>query len=73
MPRYGLKTTGQIPLVPPFFEHFGKRLIESPKICFLDFGLSGYLLGIESEALPNRSPFSGPRFETMAASEIVKA
>ena len=68
-----LETTGQILLVPPFFENFGKRLIKSPKVYFLDSGLLGYLLGIESEAMLNRSPFLGPLFETMVASEIVKA
>jgi len=67
-----LETTGQILLVPPFFENFGKRLIKSPKVYFLDSGLLGYLLGIESEAMLNRSPFLEPLFETMVASEIAK-
>lgn len=67
-----LETTGQILLVSPFFENFGKRLIKSPKIYFVDTGLLAYLLGIESEAMLNRSPFLGPLFEAMVASEIVK-
>ncbi len=67
-----LETTGQILLVPPFFENFGKRQIKSPKVYFMDSGLLGYLLGIESEAMLNRSPFLGPLFETMVASEIAK-
>lgn len=67
-----LEITGQILLVPPFFENFGKRLIKSPKVYFLDTGLLAYLLGIESEAVLNRSPFLGPLFETFVASEIVK-
>jgi hypothetical protein len=67
-----LEVTGQILLVPPFFENFGKRLIKSPKIYFIDSGLLNYLLGIESEATLNRSVFLGPVFETFVASEIVK-
>jgi len=68
-----LETTGQILLIPPFFENFGKRLIKSPKLYFVDTGLLSYLLGIESEAMLNRSPFLGPLFEALVASEIVKA
>lgn len=67
-----LEVTGQILLVPPFFENFGKRLIKSPKIYFIDSGLLNYLLGIESEATLNRSVFLGPVFEAFVASEIVK-
>jgi predicted AAA+ superfamily ATPase len=68
-----LEMTGQILLIPPFFENFGKRLIKSPKVYFVDTGLLAHLLGIESEAMLNRSPFLGPLFEAMTASEIVKA
>ncbi|MBI4579057.1 MAG: ATP-binding protein [Planctomycetes bacterium] len=68
-----LEITGQIILVPPFFENFGKRLIKSPKLYFLDSGLACHLLGIESEALLARSPFLGPLFEGFVAAEIVKA
>lgn len=67
-----LETTGQILLVPPFFENFGKRLIKSPKLYFVDSGLACHLLGIESEALLRRSPFLGSMFEGFVASEIVK-
>ncbi len=34
-----LEVTGQIVLVPPFFENLGKRLIKSPKLYFVDSGL----------------------------------
>jgi predicted AAA+ superfamily ATPase len=67
-----LEATGQVTLVPPFFENFGKRLIKSPKVYFVDPGLLCYLLGIESESTLNRSPFLGALFETLVASEIVK-
>jgi uncharacterized protein len=67
-----LEITGQIILVPPFFENFGKRLIKSPKLYFVDSGLACHLLGIESEKDLDRSPFLGPLFEGFAASEILK-
>ena len=67
-----LETTGQILLVPPYFENFGKRLIKSPKLYFVDSGLACHLLGIESDAELRRSPFFGPIFEGFVAAEIVK-
>ncbi len=67
-----LETTGQIILVPPFFENFGKRLIKSPKLYFMDPGLACHLLGIESEKALTPSVFLGPVFEGFVASEIVK-
>lgn len=67
-----LEITGQIALVPPYFESFGKRLVKSPKLYLLDSGLAAFLLGIESERDLDRSPFLGPLFEGFVASEIVK-
>lgn len=67
-----LETTGQILLVPPFFENFGKRLTKSPKLYLADSGLGCHLLGIETEATLHRSPFYGPLFEGFVASEIAK-
>ena len=67
-----LEITSQIILVPPFFENFGKRLVKSPKVYFADSGLVCHLLGIESEAMLNRSPFLGPVFESFVGAEIVK-
>jgi predicted AAA+ superfamily ATPase len=67
-----LETTSQIILVPPFYENFGKRLVKSPKVHFADSGLLCHLLGIESEAALDRSPFAGPVFESFVASEVIK-
>ena len=52
-----LEVTGQIILIPPYFENFGKRLIKSPKIYWEDSGLACYLLGVTSSAELERSPF----------------
>ena len=68
-----LETTAQILIVPPFYEHLGKRLIKSPKVYLADSGLACHLLGIDSAAELAKSPFAGSLFEGMIASEIVKA
>jgi predicted AAA+ superfamily ATPase len=68
-----LETTAQILVVPPFYENVGKRLIKSPKIYYADAGLACHLLGIDTVAELNRSPFLGALFEGFVASEIVKA
>jgi len=67
-----LEITGQIILVPPYFENFGKRILKSPKVYILDSGLACHLLGIRSQAELNRSPFLGPLFEGFVAAEILK-
>lgn len=68
-----LEVTGQIILVPPYFENFGKRLIKSPKLYWGDSGLACYLLGITSSAELERSPFLGALFEGFVAAEILKS
>jgi len=68
-----LEITGQVILVPPYFENFGKRLVKSPKVYFGDAGLACHLLGIQSQAELDRSPFLGSIFEGFVASEILKS
>ena len=68
-----LEITGQVILVPPYFENFGKRLIKSPKVYLGDSGLACYLLGINSQAELDRSPFRGALFEGFVAAEILKS
>ncbi|MBP9161453.1 MAG: ATP-binding protein [Flavobacteriales bacterium] len=67
-----LETTQQVLIVPPFYENLGKRLVKSPKIYFTDSGLVCHLLGINTAADLQRSPFLGPVFEGQIASEIIK-
>src|SRR6516225_11730071 len=45
-----LEATGEIILVPPYFENLGKRLIKTPKVYWGDSGFACYLLGITSAA-----------------------
>jgi uncharacterized protein len=68
-----LELTGIVLIVQPYFENLGKRLLKSPKIYIADSGLTCHLLGIESEAELNKSPFKGSVFEGFVASEIVKS
>ena len=67
-----LEVTGQVLVVRPFHENFGKRLIKSPKIYFADSGLACHLLGIRNSAELGRSPFHGALFEGFVAAELAK-
>ena len=68
-----LEITGQVILVPPYFENFGKRLVKSPKVYWGDTGLACHLLGIQTQAELERSPFMGSIFEGFVAAEILKS
>jgi predicted AAA+ superfamily ATPase len=67
-----LEVTGQVFIVPPYFANFGKRLVKAPKIYLTDSGLACHLLGIETSAELERSPFLGALWEGFVASELVK-
>ena len=67
-----LEITGQIILVAPWYENFGKRLVKTPKLYFTDCGLAASLLGIRDEETLAQSPFRGALFESLVASEILK-
>ena len=67
-----LEMTGQIIVVPPFYENFGKRLIKSAKLYFTDSGLVCHLLGIDTITTLRKSPFYGILFEGFVAAEIIK-
>jgi predicted AAA+ superfamily ATPase len=67
-----LEVSAQIVLVPPYFENFGKRLVKSPRLYLGDSGLACHLLGLDSAASLERSPFLGPLWEGFVAAEILK-
>jgi len=67
-----LEVTGQIVLIPPFYENFGKRLVKTPKLYFVDSGLLCHLLGIKSRSALMNSSFCGSICEGFVASEILK-
>lgn len=56
----------------PYFENFGKRMIKSPKIYFVDVGLACYLLGIENDTQLSRDPMRGHLVENLVVSELIK-
>lgn len=62
-----------ITLLPPYFENFGKRIIKSPKIYFMDVGLACFLLDIESQDQLARDPLRGGLVENLVISEMQKA
>ena len=57
----------------PFHENYGKRIIKTPKLYFIEPGLASYLLGIENPKQLERDPLFGNLFENMVVMEAVKA
>ncbi|PKO89776.1 MAG: AAA family ATPase [Betaproteobacteria bacterium HGW-Betaproteobacteria-12] len=58
--------------LPPYFQNFGKRLVKTPKLYFLDVGLMTWLLGIRDEASLATHAARGALFETWVVSELIK-
>jgi predicted AAA+ superfamily ATPase len=56
----------------PYYRNFGKRLIKSPKIYFVEPGLAAWLLGIESPEQAMRDPLHGNLFENMVIVDVLK-
>ena len=60
-------------LLPPYYEHFGKRITKAPKCYFLDCGLVCYLVGIQTRNHLLKGPMAGSLFETYCVQETIKA
>jgi len=58
--------------LPPYHRNFGKRLVKTPKLYFLDVGLMAWLLGIRDAATIETHISRGALFETYVVSELVK-
>lgn len=58
--------------LPPYHRNFGKRLVKTPKLYFLDVGLMAWLLGIREVATLETHAARGALFETWVVSELVK-
>ncbi len=56
----------------PYFENFGKRIIKSAKIYFVDTGLLSYILDISKPEMLARDPLIGNIFENLVIMEVVK-
>lgn len=59
-------------LLRPHYRNYGKRLIKSPKLYFLDSGLLCYLLRIQSADDLHSHAARGAIFETLVLSELHK-
>jgi predicted AAA+ superfamily ATPase len=68
-----LESSDIVHLLPPYHRNFGKRLVKSPKLYFLDVGLACWLLGVRSEVVLETHPARGALFETLVVSEFLKA
>lgn len=68
-----LEASYLVVLLPPYHRNFGKRLVKTPKLYFLDTGLANALLGIADPASLNIHPQRGALFETLVISELLKA
>lgn len=62
-----------VTLLQPYHENFGKRLVKTPKLYFIDVGLASYLLNIETPDQLARDPLRGQLFENLVVMELMKA
>jgi len=61
-----------VTLLPPHHRNFGKRLVKTPKLYFLDSGLAAWLLGIRDAASLETHAARGALFESHVVSELLK-
>ncbi|MDR2579999.1 MAG: DUF4143 domain-containing protein [Fibromonadaceae bacterium] len=69
----GLEASGIIFKLPCYIENFGKRLIKSPKVYFMDIGFAAYFLGIENPKQVATHSLFEKLFENMIITEALKA
>jgi predicted AAA+ superfamily ATPase len=58
--------------LPPYYRNFGKRLVKSQKLFFVETGLAAWLLGIETPEQILRDPLHGGLFENMVVMDALK-
>lgn len=58
--------------IRPYYRNFGKRLVKTPKLYFLDSGLVAWLLEIREPEQIRAHPLRGALFETWAIVEMLK-
>ncbi len=61
-----------VTLLRPHHRNFGKRLVKTPKLYFLDAGLAAWLLGIRSAEALETHAARGALFETWVIGELYK-
>lgn len=60
-------------LLPPYHRNFGKRLVKTPKLYFVDTGLVAWLLGLRTVDQLALHPMRGALFENFVVGEFLKA
>ena len=68
-----LEASDLVFLLPPYHRNFGKRLVKSPKLYFVDTGLACWLLGIRDSETLRLHPLRGALFETLVVGEFMKS
>lgn len=68
-----LESSDLVHLLPPYHRNFGKRLVKTPKLYFLDSGLACWLLGIRDPDMLALHPARGALFESWVIAEFLKA
>jgi len=67
-----LEASNIVYLLKPFYNNYGKRLIKSPKLYFLDTGLLCFLSGIHNIEALESSSLLGSYFETLALGQLIR-
>ena len=67
-----LEASYVVRLLQPYQRNFGKRLVKTPKLYFLDCGLAAWLLGIDSATSIETHALRGALFETLVVGEFIK-
>jgi hypothetical protein len=60
-------------LLPPYHRNFGKRLVKTPKLYFIDTGLACWLLGIRDADTLVLHPMRGALFENWVIGEFLRS
>jgi hypothetical protein len=68
-----LETSNIIYLLKPYYQNYGKRIIKSPKLYFLDTGLLCNLTNIQTAEMLINSPLLGAFFETYAFGQLLRS
>ena len=58
--------------IQPYYQNFGKRLVKTPKLYFLDVGLMAWLIGIRDTTTLDTHVSRGALFETFVVGELIK-
>ena len=68
-----LEASHLVHLLQPYHRNFGKRLVKTPKLYFVDTGLACWLLGLRSAEMLALHPMRGALFENWVVGEFLKA